>query len=278
MTTIFIGNAAHLDLIFRSDVRPNNSGFGTLLESPGNYGEWFEGGAVFTIALAYARQGKRCAVWHPLPDRNAERVGLNQLISEGVDLSPCPVYEGEPVRSIMVYGEDWRLGWSVPAHPVQLDASSINWSDVTHVVIAPVWGQWSECAVEQAQARGIPVTLVGFSSSLISKYQWSRVIVDEDQAGELEAFQVRSEEWVITNGDKGARIMRNGQLVTRIPAIKANVVDPTGAGDTFAGSYLGAVSQGRDAETAGRIAATFSARICETWGTRPASEFFNCIL
>lgn len=50
---------------------------------------------------------------------------------------------------------------------------------------------------------------------------------------------------LVTRGGDGATLYAGGGEVSR-PAIPTNVVDTTGAGDTFLGVFLGALAQGRD--------------------------------
>lgn len=74
---------------------------------------------------------------------------------------------------------------------------------------------------------------------------------------------------VITHGPKGAMIRMNGQW-THAPAEKGlNVVDPTGAGDAYAGGFLYGYTQGKSAAEAGRIATLCAAEVLGHLGARP---------
>ena len=271
MCILVVGNAAHLDLLLRSDRRPGNSDFGLLMETPGREGRWSEGGAAMTIALAIVRAGGHAALWHALPD-SGESFGLDQLAAEGVDLEPAETYPGPPVRSVMIYGEGWRLGWSAPPVVAAFRAERLEGRAIREVVIAPVWGDWTEVALDWAEARLLPATLVGFADPRALARRWQRVIVDRDQAAELRGLEAA--EWVVTEGPRGAEVTTNGTRL-HVPAIPADVVDTTGAGDTFAGTYLGARSVGLAAAAAGALAAERAARVCETWGSRPPPDFFK---
>lgn len=273
MTTLIVGNAAHLDLILLGDQRPGDSDFGLLDASPGRDGIWCEGGASMTIALSMVRTGAPASLWHPVPGSRLDSADFGRLREEGVVTGPCPVYQGEPVRSVVVHGADWRLGWSAPPAPASFAPDNATLTDVTAVVIAPVWGDWTDAALGFAHERGLPATLVGFSDDRALGHVWDRIIVDEEQAAGL--GKVRAREWIITDGANGARIVRDGRQTARIPACPAKVVDTTGAGDTFAGTYLGGIATGLDSKAAGRAAARRAARVCETWGSRPERDFFN---
>lgn len=272
MSVLVVGNAAHLDLILNSDTRPGDSGFGFLNPTPGSGGRWSEGGAAMTIALAIVRSGGRAKLWHPLPQRDHPDIGLHRLTGDGVDIGLSCRYDGEPVRSVIVYGKDWRLGWSVPPTPASLDVTTLDPAAITEIVIAPIWGDWADAAMDWAGAHGIPATLVGFTDDRAMSHRWDRIIVDEAQAADLKGCEAG--EWVITDGARGARrVTAEGEI--HIPATPASVVDTTGAGDTFAGTYIGARAAGQTVDQAGRLAALRAARVCETWGSRPSAEFFE---
>ncbi|GLW96872.1 sugar kinase [Microtetraspora sp. NBRC 16547] len=55
---------------------------------------------------------------------------------------------------------------------------------------------------------------------------------------------------VVKLGAKGALLARNGEIVARAPAIRAEAVDSTGAGDAFAAGFLAALLSGLAPETA----------------------------
>jgi sugar/nucleoside kinase (ribokinase family) len=74
---------------------------------------------------------------------------------------------------------------------------------------------------------------------------------------------------VITHGPKGAMIRMNNQW-THAPAEKGvTVVDPTGAGDAYAGGFLHAYTQGKGAAEAGRVGAICAAEVISHDGARP---------
>lgn len=69
-----------------------------------------------------------------------------------------------------------------------------------------------------------------------------------------------TEEVVVKNGAEPALIATGRGTVT-VPAEKGEVVDATGAGDSFNGAYLATRLAGADAETAGRKAHRTAARV-----------------
>ncbi|MFE6486915.1 carbohydrate kinase family protein [Streptomyces sp. NPDC057757] len=59
--------------------------------------------------------------------------------------------------------------------------------------------------------------------------------------------------WVTTLGGDGVRIERAGRPPLTVPAVPAEIADPTGAGDAFRAGFLAAVSHRVPAESAARL-------------------------
>ena len=74
---------------------------------------------------------------------------------------------------------------------------------------------------------------------------------------------------VCTDGPNGAHLSNKGS-VTSHPARPAKVVDTTGAGDSFAGTVLWALHEGRSPEEAVQMALIVAAEIISQKGARPA--------
>jgi hypothetical protein len=74
---------------------------------------------------------------------------------------------------------------------------------------------------------------------------------------------------VVTSGADGCTVIDRGGTA-HIPAAAIRAVDATGAGDTFAGSFLGHLLAGAEPLIAARSAAQAAAGSCLHWGARPA--------
>ncbi len=70
---------------------------------------------------------------------------------------------------------------------------------------------------------------------------------------------------VVTLGSKGARIQTKEETV-HVPAVQAEAVDPTGAGDAFRAGFLAGYIKGLSNETCARIGATLAAYAVESHG------------
>ena len=81
---------------------------------------------------------------------------------------------------------------------------------------------------------------------------------------------------VVTMGDKGAVYARSGGECGTVPAKKVNVIDTTGAGDTFNASFTHCLLHGMDPESAAKFSNAAAARAVTILGPRggvaPVSE------
>ncbi|MDY0007062.1 MAG: adenosine kinase [Spongiibacteraceae bacterium] len=89
--------------------------------------------------------------------------------------------------------------------------------------------------------------------------------------GALEELKGIARHVVITRSADGALIF-DGERVIDIPGRAVKAVDANGAGDMFAGAYLYALTQGRDAATAGQLANTAAGTVVTQYGPRLRPE------
>jgi sugar/nucleoside kinase (ribokinase family) len=88
---------------------------------------------------------------------------------------------------------------------------------------------------------------------------------DFDEA--CEKMKSKAKQFAITRGANGARLFDgNDYIAVDAHAVKA--VDTNGAGDMFAGAFMYALTQGKDFETAGKLASLASAAVVANFGPR----------
>ena len=263
MTVLVAGNAAVLDLILQGDRIPGDSEVGVLARNGSASGQWFPGGAAFTVALWMRMQGVQVALWHPLPSDEAAETVIAQLKRAGVDLARSPGVAQSCARCVMVGTQERRLAWSTasPAHP-DTDFAAIL-EGISHVVICSRWGPWTERLLDACQARAVPISIVGEACDRIMHFNWTYVVLNEAQFGQLR--RVRAEEVVVTKGAAGA-IVHVGRSRTEIPAIALEAVDTTGAGDSFGGTFIARRLNGDGYRAAAEAAARVAAETCRGWG------------
>ena len=81
------------------------------------------------------------------------------------------------------------------------------------------------------------------------------------------ALENRVGGFALTCGADGARVKDGADLI-HAPGFKVNAVDTNGAGDSFAGAYLAAVTNGYTAEQAAKLATYVSSRVVSKYGPR----------
>lgn len=74
----------------------------------------------------------------------------------------------------------------------------------------------------------------------------------------------------LTLDSRGVLVARGGSQPSRIPAVPARIVDPTGAGDSFTAGFLNALLTTDDADAAAHAGATLAASAVAAFGARPA--------
>lgn len=89
-----------------------------------------------------------------------------------------------------------------------------------------------------------------------------------DLAGEPEKLLKRVPAVVVTLGGEGCVVLRRDREPVRIPGIPVDVVDTTGAGDTFCGVLAAALAQGEDLPEAAKRASVAGALAV----TRPGAQ------
>ncbi|GHD90606.1 carbohydrate kinase family protein [Streptomyces naganishii] len=76
--------------------------------------------------------------------------------------------------------------------------------------------------------------------------------------------------WITTQGAGGSRIARVGRTTTHVPAVpaRAEVVDPTGAGDAYRAGFLAALAWDLDLAEAARLGSAVASVVLESRGTQ----------
>jgi sugar/nucleoside kinase (ribokinase family) len=93
----------------------------------------------------------------------------------------------------------------------------------------------------------------------------------------LEEIATMAEIAVVKIGKNGSMIKSGGKKYV-IPAIEANVIDTTGAGDLYAGGFLYGLSKGLSLEKCGHIGSLLAGRVIEQIGAKMPAEIWTGIL
>lgn len=264
MRVLVVGNASLSDLLLRAGASPGSSSVAVLKESPGRHGTWVPGGAATTIALAIRERGHDVHLCHPLAADPTRRADLSDLIRRGIDLGRSPEVDEEAGRCIIVYSDTGRFAWSTPPDPDAAVDADAALEGIDYVVIAPVWSRLSRLVAEEAVRRGIPCAMVGEFAPGARVIGWDTVIIDRAQKEAAGPFSSRT--LVVTDGSNGSTITTDGETL-EIPARTIEVVDPTGAGDTYGGAFIASRLAGRTHRDSAEHATEMAARCCLGYGS-----------
>lgn len=117
-------------------------------------------------------------------------------------------------------------------------------------------------AINLAPAMGVPPQLLKDADLLI---------VNEIEAAYYgDALHERGGLVALTLGGDGAALYKMGQEIARVPAFQVEVVDTTGAGDTFCGALAVALAEGQAPEVALRFASAAAALAVTRAGAQPS--------
>ncbi|MCY3680551.1 MAG: adenosine kinase [Gemmatimonadetes bacterium] len=145
----------------------------------------------------------------------------------------------------------------------------------------------AQAAQKVAQAHGTKVALTLSDPSIVAAFKdrmtalvdagvdmlfcnedEGRIFTDAEATEEaFDALRQRVGGLALTYGAEGARICDGGDVV-HAPGFEVDAVDTNGAGDSFAGAYLFAVTRGYDAAQAARLATYVSSRVVAKYGPR----------
>ena len=238
-------------------------------------GGWRLGGAAFYAARTASLRGLRVAVVTSAPDdvAVAARAAL-----PGVALRVVPSLHATTYENIYHDGGRSQFLRAI-AEPLSERAIPQSWRSAPIALLAPVARELDpdiagtlRCAtlgvapqgwLRQSDEKGLvrPSILVERASDLLSSCS-ALILSREDLTGPdatsdaltraeetLRAWSTRTAHLVVTRGREGAELWRGGRMEL-FPAFPANEVDPTGAGDVFAMTFLCAVAHGVSPEQA----------------------------
>lgn len=164
-------------------------------------------------------------------------------------------------------------------HPGAMNFSHANQisdsRDIDLGIVAPDGREGMLQHAQQFHAAGIPFVfdpgqgLPMFNGDELKQFvEWADyVAVNDYEARLLEQrtgasvaeLSRRVQALVVTLGEKGSAIYRDGKALAIPPLSASQVIDPTGCGDAFRGGLLYGIAQGMDWETTGRLASLMGA-------------------
>ena len=255
----------------------------------------FPSGAPAIFIDQLGRLGTPCAIVSRVGDDDFGRVNIDRLRADGVDVSGIEIAPGETTGSAFVrYREDgsrsfvYNIRQSACGNlrPTAASEALIDACDHLHVMgtalSAPGLGEMVMEAATRIKARGGTISFdpnlraeilgaPGLREALEAVLAMTDLFMpsgdelflfdqtrDEAQAvAALLARGIRS--IVVKRGGQGASLFEQGLRVDAAP-LTVQEIDPTGAGDSFGGAFLGFWLAGADPEQALRYANAAGAR------------------
>jgi len=214
---------------------------------------------------------------------------LARLRAAGADTAGIMPVEGPTVRNWVIYEADGSRTWvyrtprgrgaEVAPQPADVPKTWLDRGPVVHVAAMPLAAAAAIVGSVRARAAGAVITLdthedwrrgagVLDVARLADVFMPSREELaeiagyddPERAAAELTGAGVRCV--VVKLGGDGALVTRPASPATSVPAAPVEVVDPTGAGDSFCGGFAAGLALGEDpVEAARRGCATAAAAI-----------------
>jgi sugar/nucleoside kinase (ribokinase family) len=223
---------------------------------------WLLGGTAAYSALTARNLGRRAAV---LTSAGAD-LALDQSL-EGMELVSLP----SPVTTtfLNVYENEGRHQYiRTVANSISMDSIPSDWRNTPIVHLGPIAGEFDEAMIDSFQASLLGLTPQGWlrqwdKGGRVSPRRWSEAarvlpridalfVSEEDLAGEASPLREQLDLpplAVVTQGAQGATLYLQGRA-RHFPAIEAQAVDTTGAGDVFAAAFLVRLEETGDPEEA----------------------------
>ncbi len=265
------------------------------------------GGSSANICVAIVKQGGKAALVTRVSDDAIGRFCVNQLNHYGVDASQVRVQGGEARTSLAVVEsrvEDhqsiiYRNG-AADFEMNTADIEAIDWSAYGAVITtgtvfaAEPSRSAAFSALETARAKGLPVIFdvdyrpYSWPSAAVASDVYSRaaalcdIVVGNDEefgfmAGGFDKGLAKARELADTSadiivykmGEKGAVTFADGaEIHTGI--FPVDVLKPTGAGDSFMGSFIASLATGRPVREAVLRGSAAAAIVVSNVGCAPA--------
>ena len=248
-----------------------------------------QGGMVATALVAASRLGAAAEFLGAVGDDPNGRLILERFRAEAVATGAVQVAAGQNSAFSFILVEKRSGKRAIIHEPAVQRNRTLGNVDPASILSGVGWlhldGFWMDTAVElaeQAKKAGIPVTLdigqnqgdpkietlLGLADYVIPSLAFSLRFTKSDRVEQACAALLAygASAVIQTLGDEGAFVLpRDGRSFT-VPAFPVAVVDTTGAGDSFHGGFLYALSRGCALKEAVVLASAVAALSCTQLG------------
>ncbi len=270
------------DLLINIDKLPTRDQDAQLMDISYQYG-----GKVPTAMAALGRLGVACGCIGVVGNDDEGRAVCADLVRNGVDAGHMVTLD-QPGTSLNVALSEVRGGRNIikrarglrGVEPGDLDKDYISQARVLHLSRA---GEAERLAAGWMHEVGgivafdadgytpeIEAMLGSIDAFIASEFYYTKRYGDRDIEACCREIAARGPGIVvITLGSRGCVGVQGGQFF-RVPVVPVDVVDTTGAGDTFHGAFLYGLLQGWDAKACAEFSSAVSAHKCAAIGGRAA--------
>jgi ribokinase len=258
--SVLVVGDANVDLVLRGDVVPRFGQAEQLLDAA----DLVLGGSASIVACGLARLGVPTSLAAVVGDDEFGRFTLAALRAAGVLTDQVRVDRGTPTGiSVILSGEDDRAILTMPGtiptlRPTDVDAAGAAWVHVASPFLMPEFTTSLAGLLEELRDAGVGTSL---DTNWDPSGAWSGVAealphVDVllPNRAELEAISgvvdpiAAGARVVAKDGAAGGWSLDASGTRTTAPGLAIEVVDTTGAGDSFDAGYLAAIAYGVQAE------------------------------
>lgn len=264
MKRVVIFGPSSWDTVIKIGKFPENGGFAqglSRLERPG--------GAGLNIASAVASSGVMTK-FHTYVGKDLIGMELkNQLLASPIQELDVQEIDGASLHAVITIDEDGeRTIFALERNRFsELDLKIELSKD--DIVVFPVWRGFYTEYLRLAQALGC-FTVAGLNLLPDSEESADLVVGSEKDVQSLALDFDRCENVIVTAGLRGARII-NASGSVELEVKKVNVVDATGAGDSFLSGVLVGLAQNRSLIYAGKIGINWATQTVQEHGSLPAA-------
>jgi ribokinase len=248
------------------------------------------GGKGANVAVAAARAGAGAALVAAVGDDEDGAASLRDLASEGVDTGAVRVLAGRPTGLAVICvdqaGENHIVvapGANMALAPAHVEAGLARSGagdvcvlsfEIPPAAIAAAAraaaATGARLVVNPSPVRELPPEVLAARPTVVANAGEVRALTGEVgvRAGARARRSAGAAAVVATLGACGADVTTVDGEQVAVPAVPADVVDTTGAGDSFTGVLAAALAAGAELVTAARRAAEAAARSTESHGAR----------
>ena len=130
--------------------------------------------------------------------------------------------------------------------------------------------------VVEANLEFLKMLISNYVDIVFANEEEAKALTGKDPEAALHEISDLCEIAVVKTGARGS-LVKTGDTIFEIPAIKANSIDTTGAGDLYASGFLFGLSENMPLDKCGRIGSLCAGKVIEIIGAKMAEKTWESI-